>query len=260
MNISFNAGDSIAAQPRVTGLSITGASHRQSRRCCEDWSGWFSTSDCVVIAVADGAGSAPLASIGSAIAVHAALLTLLDAWQTVGNFTPDCSGVSLRAAVRSAFEALSAEAAHRNRPVSDFATTLIASIVARDFAAAVHIGDGAVVVSPRIGKLFTLCAPVQGEYANETRLLGCDNHADAVIAIAAAVDPTSVAVLTDGLQRMALALPSGNPHDRFFRPLFEYVAGHTEPEARFAIEELLKSPRVASRTNDDLTLVVAHLP
>ena len=70
---------------------------------------------------------------------------------------------------------------------------------------------------------------------------------------------TGVAALTDGLQRLALAMPTGDPHGPFFTPLFAFADRAAEKGK--AIEELdsfLRSGKVADRADDDLTLMVAR--
>jgi len=53
-------------------------------------------------------------------------------------------------------------------------------------------------------------------------------------------------------------MPSGEPHQPFFSPLFRFVAQVTdETVAQEELMEFLQSPRVTQRTDDDLTLLLA---
>src|SRR5262249_36846696 len=65
---------------RIAGFSAPGTRHVRCGHPCEDSHGWFHTSSGLMVAAAsDGAGSAPLARLGSAVAVRAALTNILDA-------------------------------------------------------------------------------------------------------------------------------------------------------------------------------------
>ena len=69
-----------------------------------------------------------------------------------------------------------------------------------------------------------------------------------------------IAILSDGLQMLALKIPEYMPHAPFFSPLFRFVAEVTdETEAKEQLEAFLRSPRVRKRTDDDLTLLLATL-
>jgi hypothetical protein len=69
---------------------------------------------------------------------------------------------------------------------------------------------------------------------------------------------TGLALLTDGLQMLALKMPGGEPHEPFFQPL---LRGVMTAESRERAEEQLRgfllSPRIRQRAQDDLTLLLA---
>jgi hypothetical protein len=75
----------------------------------------------------------------------------------------------------------------------------------------------------------------------------------------------NVAVLTDGLQMLALNMIVGDggsvtaiPHKPFFLPLFEFVANAEDKIlAKEQLHRFLSSERITQRTDDDLTLVLA---
>jgi hypothetical protein len=65
-------------------------------------------------------------------------------------------------------------------------------------------------------------------------------------------------VLSDGLLRLALRLPSGEPYPPFFQPLFGFAAAALpEDQANEQLSAFLNSKRVCDRTDDDKTLVLA---
>jgi hypothetical protein len=120
---------------------------------------------------------------------------------------------------------------------------------------AIQVGDGAVVV--RRGETFeALTAPDHGEYINESTFLTSGDyqeHAQVVIRDQTGID--GVALLSDGLQLLALNLQTGEPFAPFFRPLLQFAArpDADEPE----LSAFLASPRVCARTDDDKTLLLA---
>jgi hypothetical protein len=72
--------------------------------------------------------------------------------------------------------------------------------------------------------------------------------------------PAHIAVLSDGLQMLALKMPEGTPHAPFFSPVFRFVENATEEtEAQEQFAAFLGSPRITARTDDDVTLMLATL-
>jgi len=63
--------------------------------------------------------------------------------------------------------------------------------------------------------------------------------------------------MSDGLQRLALTMPAGTPHNPFFVPLFKFVSNTPEPaQAQQQLEQFMGSPRITENSTDDLTLVL----
>lgn len=243
---------------RVAAASVRGRSHKQSSRPCQDAHFWrILPNDGLVAAVADGAGSATLGQIGAFIAASTAVTTLcthLSPWpREYAGWEACCIAAAERAQA-----AVNAEATARQVARRQLATTLILAAATADQVAVMQIGDGAVVVGDRDGNVISLTSPVHGEYANETTFLITP---DALNTAQVRVWPgklASLAVFTDGLQRLALSMPSGAPYTPFFKPLFRFVAAeHSAKKAHEQITAFLRSERVTDRTDDDLTLVVA---
>ena len=66
-----------------------------------------------------------------------------------------------------------------------------------------------------------------------------------------------MAAFTDGLQMLALSMPSGEAHAEFFTAAFRFAAGIADGEtARQQLHAFLTSPRMRERADDDLTLVL----
>jgi hypothetical protein len=244
---------------RVAGASVAGTAHVRANAPCQDAHRWaVLPNGCLIIAVADGAGSAARSEEGARLAVEAADATL--ARVLVGDLPTDEQGwhAAIAGTLNAAFAAVAAHADATTAPLRDFATTLTVVAATGEQLAVGQIGDGIVVAEGDNG-LFLAAAPQRGEYANEVALLTSPQAiADAAIA-SFRTSTRSVAVITDGLLRLAVRLPSHEPHAPFFYPLFAFVS--ETPDAAAAGAELvrfLSSARVAERTDDDTTLVLAR--
>jgi hypothetical protein len=66
---------------------------------------------------------------------------------------------------------------------------------------------------------------------------------------------SGLAMLSDGIELLALCYKDNTAHEPFFTPMFEFAEkpGSTKAE----LEEFLESERVCDRTDDDKTLVLA---
>jgi hypothetical protein len=227
---------------RPLAASVAGAGHRARGVGCEDASCVEVLDDgTLLIAVADGAGSAPLAAEGSVRAVDAAMEALR-------------AGVDLCAVMEGARLAL--EPVVAGERLGDRATTLLVVRAGPATIETAQVGDGAVVVR-RGDTLEVVAADVKGEYLNETCFLTSDGWRESLrfdAVDAAGVD--GIAAMTDGLQLVAFDLSTGVPHAPFFAPFFSFAAGDGEVAQ---LAEFLGSERVGERTDDDVTLAVAAL-
>ena len=242
---------------KVAGCSLPGTAHVRRGRTCEDSSDWFASNELLVIAVADGAGSAAQAAVGSALAVRTALRTIKDIHLKICPITDKTATHALEITCQNTLNTLCAKAAESGTEPHDMASTLILVVATRSFVAAAQVGDGAVVVIDDKGNLTALTTPTNGEFANETVLLGCMPTLDVQIGTLTKFHLKSIAVITDGIQRLALRMPKGIPHEPFFNPLFERLQRLPESEMEKVLKEFLDSPRVNTRTDDDKTLVTA---
>lgn len=232
---------------RALGASVAGAGHRARRVGCEDAHAVEVTPDgSLLVAVADGAGSAARAARGSSLAVAAAVDALR--W-----------GASVGDALLLARGALEDEALASAAPLGQLATTLLVVRAPAGGGGAIEtaqVGDGAVVVR-RDGAYEVPAPDAKGEYLNETVFLTSPSWRAAMrVATVEAVGVDAIAAMTDGLQLLAFDLASGVAHAPFFEPFVAFAAedGPVEQLAAF-----LASPRVGERTDDDVTLVVAAL-
>ncbi len=244
---------------RTAGVSVAGTSHLRTGTPCQDAHRIAHLPGGVLIAaVADGAGSAPLADVGSACAVRAAVDA---AMARLGAGLP-AAEEDWHALLREAFEAaraaLAAAAAARGRPVTELATTLLLAVATPDLVAAAQVGDGAVVGRLADDSFRAVTRPPAQEYVNETTFLTSANPFGQASFAVLREPLTGLALFSDGLQMLALKMPEGTPHAPFFTPLLRFVAEVKDPNATEGqLRRFLQSPRVTDRADDDLTLVLA---
>jgi len=246
--------------------SVIGASHTKTGTPCQD------TSDCRVFAAedgseilvavaADGAGSASRAQDGAALACSlfiGEMNSLFESGGSVRDITREFAG---RWLTRFHNEiALRGEAEELKK--RDFACTLLAAVVGADSAAFVQIGDGAIIIPSREepDEYCWIFWPQQGEYANTTNFATDTEALDRLEHSLLDERVDEVAVLTDGLQNIALHFQTQTVHTPFFRPIFEWlrpVAGGYSEKLSFSLASYLNSPKVNDCTDDDKTLILA---
>ncbi len=259
--MTVQSGDPAPPAPawRVVGASVIGTAHTRAGMPCQDAHRWLVLPDgSLVITVADGAGSAARADEGAHLAVDAAIAALTDLLQE-GLPTDETtwSAVAIEA-FGAAHAAIDTHAEGMHTTIRDYATTLTI-VVATDGQLVVgQIGDGLAVAEGDDGEMFVAVSPQRGEYANEVALLTMPEAVENVAVALFTTPVRAVAVTTDGLLRLAVRLPSYAPHVPFFRPLFAFLKETTDAvTADRALAAFLASERIAQRTDDDKTLVLA---
>lgn len=252
----------------VVAASVRGTSHEKVGQLCQDAHQWEKLLENVLVAaVADGAGSATLGKVGAIVASQTAVETIRASVgaRTSGSLQPLPEDeqelqLLLTNALEAAKAAVEAEAIACSMTARDLATTLILVVATPELIAAAQVGDGVAVASDREGHIVALTEPQRGEYINETIFLVSPNALDAVKVNLWRGATANIAVLSDGLQMLALEMANGKPHAPFFSPLFNFMAGVTdEAEAKEQLVTFLRSPRILERTDDDLTLLLATL-
>ena len=231
---------------QVLGASVVGTTHQERDVPCEDAHATRVTATgLMVVAVADGAGSAPRAARGAKIAVEAAVTAIED--DDVGDLDAVAS-----AAVHAARFAVETEAGEED--VSELACTLIVVVTDGKALAHAQVGDGGVVIR-RNNAYEALAAPERGEYLNETCFITSASWEEQLcVGSTDACGIDAFGVFTDGVQLLALDLVNGEPHPGFFAPLFDWAS---KPHADTAdLDAFLASERVGARTDDDKTLVL----
>lgn len=238
--------------------SVIGSNHQRGQLPCQDAHGVRVLSDeAVIIAVADGLGSAAWAEQGAQMAVTTALATLESALADHASAQSASWTDIVPAAFGAAYTALEHQAQATNRPLRDYATTLIVAALTPAGISVGQVGDGGVVVQFADGQLRTLSSPQRGEFANETLPLTAPDALTAVCYTNWAAPVQALAVFTDGLQQLCLEATTYSPYAPFFQPLFcQLQTPLDNAEAEQALLDFLQSERISKRTDDDRTLVL----
>lgn len=240
------------------GASVVGTSHLSAELPCQDAHAVrLLPGGALLVAVADGAGSAARAEEGARRAVERAM-----DWLEIAMGEPPTREDGWRAAMLGAFraasEGLDELAAADDVPLRAFATTLTCVVATADCLVVGQIGDGVAVARNEHGRLFTTIRPRRGEYANEASFLTMPRPLDHVDLVVYPQPVDGLAITTDGLLRLAMELPEHEPHRPFFLPLFAFAAEVEDvARGREHLAAFLASDRVGARTDDDKTLVLA---
>jgi hypothetical protein len=243
---------------RFAAARATGTSHLRAGLPCQDRLACILLSDgTLVAAMADGAGSASAGELGAEIAVDS-LVTQIHRFFDEGRSDLQ---VMLREAAAQAREAVSSEALKQGVAPRSFASTLLALVVTPEGGGALQIGDGLIVVSDGGDGWSWVFWPQRGEYANTTYFLTDDDALERIQVEAFPGTVTDVALMTDGLEPLALHYASKTVHDLFFsgmfRPLLQSDGEAEIGELSESLQQFLSSERVGSRTDDDVSLILA---
>jgi hypothetical protein len=246
------------SQWSIVGASVAGTGHIERNIPCQDAHRiWYGPGVEIVLAVADGAGSAAHAELGSTEAVELGVGVM---WAHFLRRPGARANIYL--AVKNAFATIRDEmeryAAQKLISLDSLATTLTIVVVMPDCIAVAQTGDGLVATINDLGELKSLAQPQSGEHANETFFITGSGGATPGFVEVYAPAPAAVAVLTDGLVPMAADFKDHKPYPGFFEPMFDAVSQSSDASAlQKHLETFLMSDRVNSRTNDDKTLVLA---
>jgi hypothetical protein len=229
--------------------SIQGTSHVQSGLPCQDYCTGAIAGSTLIVACADGAGSAELSQIGSRVAV--------DRFMEVACGDEMPTKEQVEGWVDAARDRLLEEAKANGSTPRQLACTFLAVLVGDGWAAFAQVGDGVIVFDGPNGYDLAFW-PDNGEYANTTRFLSEDEYQQHLRVEIVERQLSELAVLTDGLQMLALDIAGAKVHDRFFAPLFKAVRnGPDEVALKTSLLEFMGSKRVNERTDDDKTLLLA---
>jgi hypothetical protein len=257
---------------RTLAASVAGTSHAGAGEPCADACAVralrVSGGGTLLVAVAaDGAGSSERAPEGARLACSA-ILDQAERWtkrRSGGGSKRTARGLSafgredVLGWTDAARQRIAAAARAEGVPARLFSCTLLVALVDTKKAVFFQVGDGAIVYRRSDGVYRPALWPQIGEYANCTWFVTDDDLASRVESTA--VDGVhEIALLTDGLQGLALRFLGREAHGPFFEPMFARLRrerGRGRTRLHRELRAFLESPAVNLRTDDDKTLVLA---
>jgi len=227
---------------RYVAASVIGTSHEKAGGTCQD------ANECQIYSlpagetilaavVADGAGSALLGGEGAARTCRA-LLTLiqehLDSGRTIEHITRETVS-SWISAIQSLLED---EAKASSRERRDFACTVLGLVIGESCAACLQVGDGVMVLADCEEHVYShVFWPDRGEYANTTHFVTEDDAIEHLQFDSVRRCIVEAALLTDGLQTVALNYQKQTAHEPFSK-----VCSHRCGLRSRAVQKIFHSP------------------
>lgn len=210
----------------------------------------------LLLACADGAGSASHSQIGSQIACDAIIELASNGLRTEIDFQlwDKQFATSWCVDIRERIQRKADELAIASRQL---ACTLLFAAIGPSSACFLQIGDGAIVVGED-ALLRPVFWPQAGEYAAITNFLTDPAFAGLIEVTRIESSIANIAMFTDGIERLALRFHDRTVHSPFFDPLIRYVQAEGFSDQAFSdLRNFLDSPSVNQRTDDDKTLILA---
>jgi serine/threonine protein phosphatase PrpC len=241
----------------IVGASVVGSGHISQDRGCDDANAYAVLGeDTVVLAVADGAGSARQGALGAQTAVRSVLSRVEGTFRTNGPFQLEILEEFLCNIFDNARSDIQQLALETNSEfnLEDYATTLLVALATPGWTAVAQVGDG-LIVAEFDSSVRALTRPDHGEYLNETHFLTSSHYEDYLHVVVEPIGFSSLVLLSDGLEPIATDLATGEPFPPFFHPLVAFA--RSRPANEDQLVALLSSPRVCQRTDDDKTIVIA---
>lgn len=247
---------------KTIGQSVTGTSHLQSQRGCEDALDFKTIAlpdgdEALICCVSDGAGSATRAAEAASYTVNTTVQGIADAMAEKNSIDE----ASIIAILEQVYDDLRQRAEERNEPLNEYSCTLLGTVITEYKAIFFQIGDGAIIRDTNADQYTPLWWPHNGEYSNTTAFLIDDNNMSHLRMITLAETIKEIAVFTDGLQLLTLNNESLSVHQPFFTDLFKWLRMVTQDDHLAVLNrklgEYLNSEAINKRTDDDKTLFLA---
>ena len=213
---------------------------------CDDVCVCETLGDTIIMAVADGAGSAEKAHAGSSLACQVFVEMAIPLY--AGTLEPSC----LLAAIRERVPEGEAEA---------YSCTLVGAVAGPKGAFFIQVGDGACVYRSNSTDEFQIAIwPEETEFLNQTYFVTMADAEDHMQVHRVDHPVSELALFTDGLQHLVLDLKTKAPHQPFFESVFKRLSDVPEHDlkASWWLERTLGSDPVTKRTDDDTSIVVAR--
>jgi hypothetical protein len=250
----------------IAAASATGTSHQASGQPCQDAHAHArlraadGSGEIAILVVCDGAGTATHSDIGAAATAQsfvAHFARRLDSG--LGELTREVVVEWLRELRGSTLRSIAHE---EGCSLRDLACTLTAVVCRRDATDVVQLGDS--LAAGRLGdteQFMPFTEPQNGEYANSTYFVTGEADEDQLYVDQLEGAPVQVALMTDGVHRFAYDAAAKTIHSPLLKQLFktlESAGPDAEDRLNQGLMSWLSSPKVLLRSDDDLTLVLAH--
>lgn len=248
---------------RYAKAAVAGTRHLAEGRGCEDFAAarliGTVRGNVLAACICDGAGSSLQAATGAKVAAEAFLNVAGDRLRETGGVINE---TDLGDFLSFAALAVTLRAFTEKQPLREYATTLVAGLVADTWSGFVQIGDGAIVVPSAEGRWELVFEPQRGTYANETWFLTEEDARQRAHLSLRAYGVAEVSLFSDGLERLLIREAAGSPvADAFFNEMLPAVR-----DSRAAGEDLVLADALAAylsgrainaRTDDDKSLILA---
>ena len=242
-----------------------GTSHFTNNLPCQDRALSKVITDCngqeiFLASVADGAGSSSHSQYGAEKATTLILQKLEEFFQD-GSILTEISQDTVESWVSQISLQILELADSQGINIREYACTLLAIAVTPTEGVFFQIGDGVIVIGAE-GNYYPVFWPMNGEYANSTYFITEDHSVkQAQFKIVNNQTIENVALMSDGLQGLALHFATKTAHSPFFQPMFSRLAEESNSGLSeilsTSLEEFLNSEQVCSRTDDDKSLILA---
>uniref|UniRef100_B8HUC5 Serine/threonine phosphoprotein phosphatase n=1 Tax=Cyanothece sp. (strain PCC 7425 / ATCC 29141) TaxID=395961 RepID=B8HUC5_CYAP4 len=243
----------------------TGTSHYANNLPCQDRTVSKTIVDgsgqeIFLAAVADGAGSAYRSEYGAEIATKLILSKIEDYFRQ-GEVLANLSREIVGNWIEQISDQICELANDEGLGLREYACTLLAAVVKPTDGVFFQIGDGAIVIGTD-EDYFPVFWPVTGEYVNSTYFI-TDKISLKELQFKSINNQLieDIALMSDGLQGLALQFATKTAHSPFFKPMFARLAEESNPGLsevlNASLKNFLDSERVCNRTDDDKSLILS---
>ena len=251
----------------VAFASVIGTSHIKANKSCQDVCICEVIKDknenSVLSAIAsDGAGSSLYSDTGAKI-ICDTMMEEIKGFIIRGHLVQEISKEIVKVWLECFLMKIDLFAEQKDTYQREFACTLLGAVIGTDYSIFFQIGDGAIIISPQYeDEEYNLVFwPSRGEYANTTYFATDSNCWEEFLMFDIRNQTINeVAIITDGIQNIALHNASKTVFRPFFYPLFTYLkTSSNECINRINIEliNFLGSEKINKLIDDDKTLLLA---
>lgn len=247
---------------KIIGQAVTGSSHEVSGRPCEDALHvekllLANGTEALICCASDGAGSAKYAAFASQLLVN----------ETVKRFTallqeqPTIDEADVYQVAEELYELLRQQAEENQVIIQEYSCTWLGAVLLPEYAVFFQIGDGAIVRYTDADAYVTIWPPENGEYQNSTWFLVDHINMSQLRCCVLQEQIDEIALLTDGLQMLALNIETNIVHQPFFESMFKWLR-LADADKKIAtlngkLKQYLVSDLINQKTDDDKTLLLA---